>query len=65
MVFAVIGIGCKSDLLMVDGNISADPYIENVDQLGFIDEVDQKHGPFGWIFQQHWVWSRTSQFAMD
>jgi hypothetical protein len=29
-----------------------------------MDAVDQKHGPFGWIFQQDGAPSRTSQVAM-
>jgi hypothetical protein len=47
MVFEVIGIGYKSDLLMVKESINADQYLQNLDQLGFIEAVVQKHGPFG------------------
>jgi hypothetical protein len=43
MIFAVISIGYKSDILMVEGSIKADRYIQNVDQLGFIHVLDQKH----------------------
>jgi hypothetical protein len=48
-VFAVIGIGIsyKLDLLIVEGIINADRSIQNVDQLGLIDVVDQKPGPLG------------------
>jgi hypothetical protein len=47
MAFAVIGVGFKSDLLVVQGTIEVDQYIQNIDRLGFIDALDQKHGPFG------------------
>jgi hypothetical protein len=43
MVFAVIGVGFKSDLLVVQGTIEANQYIQNIDRLGFIDALDQKH----------------------
>jgi hypothetical protein len=65
MIFAVISIGYQSDILMVEGSIKADRYIQNVDQLGLIDAFDQKHGPFGWMFEQDGAPSRTSQVAMD
>jgi hypothetical protein len=42
-----ISIGHKSDLFIVEGSINANQYIQNVDQLGLIDAVDQKHRPFG------------------
>jgi hypothetical protein len=51
MVFASIDIDFKSDLLVVQGTIDADQYIQNIDRLGFIDAIDQKNGLFGWIFQ--------------
>jgi transposase len=53
MIFAVIGIGFKSDLLLVDGSIDTDRYIQNLDRLGFINALDQRHGPFGWIFWRY------------
>jgi hypothetical protein len=51
MVFAIIGVGFKSDMHVVPGIIDADHYIQNIDRLGFIDAIDQKNGLFGWIFQ--------------
>jgi hypothetical protein len=45
-------MGYKSDLLIVEGSINADWYIQSVDQLGLIDALDQKCGPFGRIFQK-------------
>jgi hypothetical protein len=65
MIFAVIGMGYKSELLMVEGSIDADRYVQSVDQLGVIDAVDQKHGLFRWIFEQDGAPSRTLQVSMD
>jgi hypothetical protein len=37
IVFAVIGNGFRSDLLLVDGTTHAGKHIQNIDRLGFID----------------------------
>jgi transposase len=55
----------ESDLFIVQGTIDTDQYIQNIDRLGFISTLDQKHGPFGWIFQQDGAPSHTSQVALD
>jgi hypothetical protein len=60
MVFAVIGVGYKSDLLMVEGSIDTDRYIQNLDLLGFMSALDQKYRPLCWIFQQDGVPTHTS-----
>jgi hypothetical protein len=65
MVFAVIGIGFKSDLLLAEVGIDTDWYIRNFDHLGFIEASDAKYGPFGWIFQQAVGPAQTSQEALD
>jgi hypothetical protein len=65
MVFAVIGVGYKSDLLMVEGSIDIDRYIQNLDRLGFMSALDQKYGPLGWILQHDGAPSHTSQGALD
>jgi hypothetical protein len=36
-----------------------------IDRLGFTDALDQKRGPFGWIFQQDGTLCHTSQVALD
>jgi hypothetical protein len=51
-VFAVIGIGFKSDLLPEEGTIDADRYVRNLDQLGFIEALDAKHERFRSLFRQ-------------
>jgi hypothetical protein len=52
MVFAVIGIRSRSDILFVEWSIDADKYLENFTQLGFVEEPDRRHGALEWIFQQ-------------
>jgi hypothetical protein len=46
IVFVVIGIGFESDLTLVVGSIHTDQYIQNLDHLGFIESLDEKHGTF-------------------
>jgi hypothetical protein len=65
MVFAVIGVGFKSDLLLVEGMIDADRYIQNLCELNFVSGLDRKFGPFGWIFQQDGVSCHTARVAME
>jgi transposase len=65
MIFGVIGIGYKSKLLFVDGTIDTDRYIDNLAELGFIEELDQLHGTLEWIFQQDGAPCHTSQRAID
>jgi transposase len=65
MVFAVIGVGYKSKLLIVDGTINTQKYIENCHNLGFIHDLDQKHGCFGWTFQQDDAPCHMSQESLD
>jgi hypothetical protein len=65
IVFAVISVGFKSDLLVVQGTIDADQYIQNIDRLGVIDALDHKHELFGWIFQKDGTLCHTSQAALD
>jgi hypothetical protein len=46
MVFAVVGIGFKSDRLFVERNTDSHRYIQNLDHLGFVDVMNGKYGPF-------------------
>jgi hypothetical protein len=52
LVFTVIGIGFKSDPLLVDGGIDTDWYFQNFDRLGFTEALDAVHRPFGGTFKQ-------------
>jgi transposase len=65
MVFAVIGIGYKSRLLLVDGTINTEKYIENLEALGFIQDLNAKHGQLQWIFQQDGAPCHTSAAAIE
>jgi hypothetical protein len=65
MVFAVVEIGFKSDLLLVEGSIDPDRYLQTLDRLGFIDVLNEKHGIFRWIFQQDGAPDHTSHAVPD
>jgi transposase len=65
MVFAVIGPGYKSRLLLVDGSIDTAKYISNLDELHFIEDLDAMHGFLGWIFQQDGASCHTSAEAIE
>jgi transposase len=63
MVFAIIGIGFKSDLMLREGSIDTDRNIHNLDCFGFLEALDAMHGLFGWIFQQHGALEHILQWA--
>jgi transposase len=65
MVFAVMGVGFKSDMLFVHGTIDTNQYVQNIDRLEFSSTLDEKHEAFGWIFQQDGASCHTSQVALD
>jgi hypothetical protein len=65
MIFAVIGVDYKSTLLFVKGTINADKYIENLEELGFIEELDRKRGVLMWIFQQDGAPCHMAQKSLD
>jgi hypothetical protein len=52
MVFAVIRVGFKSKLLIIEGMLNAEKYRLNIETLAFMNELGQLHGPLQWIFQQ-------------
>jgi hypothetical protein len=65
MVFVAIGMRHKSCFLMAEESIDVERYIRNLDSLGFIETLGDKHAPFGSIFQSDDVPSDTSQVALD
>jgi hypothetical protein len=65
IVFAVIGIGFKSNLTFAEGSIETDCYIHNLDRVRLIDPLDEMHGTFGWIMRQDAAPAPTSQAALD
>jgi hypothetical protein len=65
IVFAVIGIAFKSDLMLVEGSIDTDRYIQNIDGMSFIKALDAMHEPFSWVIQQAGAPAHISQRALD
>jgi hypothetical protein len=65
MVFAVIGLWYKSRLLIIDGTINAEKYIENCEMLNFIEELDERRGALNWIFQQDGATCHTTPTVID
>ena len=65
MVFAVIGVNFKSKLLIVEGSIDSDRYIQNLEELNFYDELDKIHGTFNWVFMQDGARCHTCQKTLD
>jgi hypothetical protein len=65
MIFAVIGVNYKSNLLIVDGSIDAEKYRLNCEDLHFIQELDALHGPLNWIFQQDGALCHMAQKTLD
>jgi hypothetical protein len=49
MIFAVVGIGFKPDLLVVEGNIDSGRHIQNGDRLSFADALNEKYVQFDCI----------------
>jgi hypothetical protein len=62
--FSVIGIGFGWDLLLMEGSIETDRYIQNLGRLGFIDALDERHCILGWIFQKDGAPAHTSQATL-
>jgi transposase len=52
MIFAFIGVGLKSKLLILEGTIDGEMYRRNIAILAFMDELNQLHGLLQWIFQR-------------
>jgi hypothetical protein len=65
MIFAVIGMNYKSNLLIVDGSIDAEQYRLNCEDLHFIEELDNLRGPLNWIFQQDGAPCHMAQKTLD
>jgi transposase len=65
MIFGVIGLGYKSKLLFIKGTVNAAKYIENLANLGFMEDLDEKYGALNWIFQQDGAPCHTAQEALD
>jgi hypothetical protein len=65
MIFGVIGVDSKSKLSFIEGTVDVRKYIDNVEALEFMQELDEKYGALNWIFQQDDTLCHTAQEAMD
>lgn len=61
MIFAAIGKDYKSKLVIVEGSIDSEKYIENIKQSGLIDDLDNTLGRGNWIYMQDGATSHTSK----
>jgi hypothetical protein len=61
----VIRIDFKSELMLVEESIDNDRYLQNLDHLGCIDVLNEKHGMFGEVLQQDGALAHTSQAVFD
>ncbi len=61
MIFAAIGKDYKSKLVIVEGSIDNEKYIENIKQSGLIDDLDNTLGRGNWIYMQDGATSHTSK----
>jgi hypothetical protein len=50
--FALIDLGYKSVLLIVNKSINNDPYIQNLEDVNSIEKLDRRYGLLSWIFQR-------------
>lgn len=65
MIFAVIGRNYKSKLVLVEGSIDSEKYIENIKQSGLISDLDSTLGRGNWIFMQDGATSHTSKTTVQ
>jgi hypothetical protein len=61
MVFAVIVVGFKLELLIIEGTVNAETCRRNIEILEFMDDLDQLYGPLQWIFQQDGAPAHTAR----
>jgi hypothetical protein len=45
----MIGMGHESDLLITDGMLDDDRYVQNLENLKFSEKLDDRGEPKGWI----------------
>lgn len=65
MIFGVIGVGYKSKLLIVEGSINAQRYIQNCEEINFIEELDEKYGFLNWVFMQDGATCHTAESSLE
>jgi hypothetical protein len=50
MIIAVIPLGDKTKPLILHGTIDTDKYLDNIDPLHFIEDLNEKYSVLQWIF---------------
>jgi hypothetical protein len=65
MVFAVIGVGFKSKLLVIERTVNAETCRRNIETLAFMDELNQLHGMLQWIFQHRVTLPQVPWYGLD
>ena len=65
MVFGVIACGYKSELVVINNSVDSEQYIENMKKSKFIDNLNEKLGPFEWLYMQDGARCHTSAMAME
>jgi hypothetical protein len=63
MVWGAIGKGFKSKLVVIDGTVNTDTYLQVLKK--FYKDADEKIGPRKWVFVQDGAACHTSQKAID
>jgi hypothetical protein len=64
MIWGAIGIGFKSSLIVFDGSVTAQAYLEEVTKR-FIGEANNIYGPFRWVFVQDGATCHTTPHNID
>ena len=69
MVWACIGTGFKSHLILVEGTLTADSYIELLKTHRILEALDERYGRLGYVWQQDGARPHTAkvtkQFLQD
>ena len=60
MVYGAIGENYKSKLVLIDGSVNSDCYINNIKGSGMICDMNEMKGKGNWIFQQDGARCHTS-----
>jgi hypothetical protein len=65
MIFGVIHVGYKRKLLFIERTVDTRKYIDNLEALGFMQELDEKYGALNWTFQQDGAPCHKAQKAIN
>jgi hypothetical protein len=60
-----IGIGFKSALVLIDGNVNSQKYVDIVINHGVLQQLEARFGPSGFILQQDGATSHQSLYTKN